>query len=367
MKKRGILAVVALAGVSVFALASCGQNFLYSGDMKGSTKPGLYEGLESKEGIYGLGAITTSALLETATGTTGGETTGGETTGGETTGGETTGGETTGGETTQLPEQPSSEKEEADDFQKYLSMIEELFRGDLLTTKVTDNTSTDAAYSNYTYCMTVNGKDFGGENVQHVFFYNETLVVSETERDYDRDDAETEVKTYEHYMISGIMISGGTQYLMEGVRTAETEQEGKEFETKNEFTVRAYQNEDKTGYSVSMTYEEELSSERNESETERSYTYCTYLGRELIEKTKVEFSDETEGGKQETEYEVMFLSGASRGSYEIEREIVNGRERLKVSYNIDGARGEYYVTEKNGEYFYTFSDNTHKSYSWGKR
>ena len=106
--------------------------------------------------------------------------------------------------------------------------------------------------------------------------------------------------------------------------------------------------------------EQEYSVEDGETETE--YVYSVYANGELLEQTTVEFETEQKNNKVETEYELEFRSGASKGKYVVEREVKENRSEIKVKYDIDGKTGVFHireVTDKNGDrrYEYTFSDH----------
>jgi hypothetical protein len=106
--------------------------------------------------------------------------------------------------------------------------------------------------------------------------------------------------------------------------------------------------------------EQEYAVEDGETETE--YVYSVYANNKLLEQTAVEFETENKDNKVETEYELEFRSGTSKGKYVVEREIKNNRSLIKVKYDIDGNKGVFHIREIIGEngnkqYEYTFSDN----------
>ncbi len=155
-------------------------------------------------------------------------------------------------------------------------------------------------------------------------------------------------------MLTGEMVIDGVDYYLEGERSVESERD----ESETELKIRAYADrQDRSSY---VQMEQENSVEDGETETE--YVYSVYSGGKLLEQTAVEFETENENGKVETEYELEFRSGASRGKYTIEREVIDNRAEIKVKYVIDGKSGEFRIceiTDENGnkKYEYTFSDN----------
>ena len=128
--------------------------------------------------------------------------------------------------------------------------------------------------------------------------------------------------------------------------------------------IRAYADKaDKTSY---IQMEQEYSVEDGETETE--YVYSVYANGELLEQTAVEFETENKGGKTETEYGLEFRSGATKGRYSVEREVKDGKTRIKVQYDIDGRKGVFHIREIIGEngdkqYEYSYSDGSRQVFN----
>ena len=200
--------------------------------------------------------------------------------------------------------------------------------------------------------MTIQGKDFNGETVTYTMYYTETLVKADSADDEDADNEDEE--TGNEYHLVGVMVIDGTDYYLEGERSEETEKD----ESETELKIRAYRDKtDKTSY---IQMEQEYSVEDGETETE--YVYSIYANGELLEQTAVEFETENKNNKVETEYELEFRSGTSKGKYVVEREVKDNKISIKVKYNIDGKTGVFHIreiTDGNGNkrYEYTFSDN----------
>ena len=241
-------------------------------------------------------------------------------------------------------------KRQAKRFNEYFTALDSFLGDDVVSTTTEANTD-----SNYEYetKMTIKGKDFNGETVTYTMYYTETLVKADSADD-DEDAANEDEETENEYQLVGVMVIDGADYYLEGERSEETEKG----ESETELKIRAYADKtDKTSY---IQMEQEHSVEDGETETE--YVYSIYANGELIEQTAVEFETETKNNKVETEYELEFRSGTSKGKYVVEREVKDNKISMKVKYNIDGKTGVFHIreiTDGNGnkQYEYTFSDH----------
>ena len=240
-------------------------------------------------------------------------------------------------------------KEQAKRFNEYFTALDSFLGDDIIST--TTQVNTDDNYE-YDTKMTINGKDFNGETVTYTMYYTETLVKADSADDEDADNVDEE--TENEYQLVGVMVIDGADYYLEGERSKETKKD----ESETELKIRAYADKtDKTSY---IQMEQEYSVEDGETETE--YVYSIYANGELIEQTAVEFETENKNNKLETEYELEFRSGTSKGKYVVEREVKDNKISIKVKYNIDGKTGVFHIreiTDENGnkQYEYTFSDN----------
>ena len=248
-------------------------------------------------------------------------------------------------------------KRQAKKFNEYFTALDSFLGDDVVSTTTEANTD-----SNYEYetKMTIKGKDFNGESVTYTMYYTETLVKAdsadddEDAADADEDAANEDEETENEYQLVGVMVIDGVDYYLEGERSEETEKD----ESETELKIRAYADKtDKTSY---IQMEQEYSVEDGETETE--YVYSIYANGELIEQTAVEFETETKNNKVETEYELEFRRGTSKGKYVVEREVKDNKISMKVKYNIDGKTGVFHIheiTDGNGnkQYEYTFSDH----------
>ena len=241
-------------------------------------------------------------------------------------------------------------KEQTERFNEYFTALDSFLGDDVVSTTTEANTD-----SNYEYetKMTIKGKDFNGETVTYTMYYTETLVKA----DFDDDEgaANEDEETESEYQLVGVMVIDGADYYLEGERSEETEKD----ESETELKIRAYADKtDKTSY---IQMEQEYSVEDRETETE--YVYSIYANGELIEQTAVEFETETKNNKVETEYELEFRSGTSKGKYVVEREVKDNKISIKVKYNIDGKTGVFHIreiTDKNGnkQYEYSYNDGS---------
>ena len=239
-------------------------------------------------------------------------------------------------------------KEQTERFNEYFTALDSFLGDDVVSTITEANTD-----SNYEYetKMTINGKDFNGESVTYTMYYTETLVKADSADDDGDENEETE----NEYQLVGVMVIDGADYYLEGERSEETEKD----ESETELKIRAYADKtDKTSY---IQMEQEYSVEDGETETE--YVYSIYANGELIEQTAVEFETETKNNKVETEYELEFRRGTSKGKYVVEREVNDNKISIKVKYNIDGKTGVFHIreiTDENGnkQYEYSYNDGS---------
>ncbi len=239
----------------------------------------------------------------------------------------------------------ASVKAQAEEFNKYVYMLDGFFGDEVVSTTVVENV--DEGYA-YDYKLTIKGRNVAGEVVTNLMYYSEKMAREEIEDDDDGQEIERS------YTLEGVLVMDGVDYPMRGERNEESEAD----ESEAEITIRAYLNAEDEGTYVQV--EQETSEELGESEKE--YVYSVYQGGRLIEKTAIEFETERSKNAEKAEYEVEFLSGNGRGRYEI-KQIKKGSDRyLKVDYALDNQRGSFTVKEVVGEngvaYEYTFSDGS---------
>lgn len=232
-------------------------------------------------------------------------------------------------------------KEQSEKFNEYFTALDSFLGEDIISTTTEKNT--DSRYP-YELKMTITGKDLSGKTIPYEMYYTETLVKT------DPDDEETE----KEYQLVGVMVIDDVDYYLEGERSEENEKD----ESETELKIRAYADKaDKTSY---IQMKQEYSVEDGETETE--YVYSIYANGKLLEQTAVEFETENKDGEVETEYELEFRSGTSKGKYIVEREVKDNKSEIKVKYDIDGKTGVFHIRaiadeDSNKKYEYTFSDN----------
>lgn len=361
MKKKLIITALALTGAAMLGLTACGAK-TGSSDLAENTQSGTYHGLTSTEAIYGVGAVTTAKLLFAAEASDAVSLAASEETGGPS--------EETGGATAEpdygLPAEGGAGMEKAqdaaEDFNRYFNMLDGFLDKGATTTVVETNNSQSELLAGYAYKLTVTGKDASGDTVSHVAYLNETVL-----NDREWDDVDGRETTHVHeaqYSLQGLVEMGTAgdgsviYYYMSGTRNARTETEDGETESTETIVMRASETQNDQNNYVMMNHTVETEAEQGENETESVYTYSIYREGTLAESTRIEFGTEEEHGETETEYSVRFLTGASRGTYEVERETKNGKTWITVEYNIDGDRGKFVIVKENdGTYQYKFSQN----------
>ena len=240
-------------------------------------------------------------------------------------------------------------KQQAKRFNEYFTALDSFLGEDIISTTTEENT--DGQYP-YKLKMTITGKDLSGKIIPYVMYYTETLVGADGE---ENDDNEENEETENEYQLIGVMVIDNVDYYLEGERSEETEKD----ESETELKIRAYADiADKSSY---IQMEQEYSIEDGETETE--YVYSIYANGELLEQTAVEFETKNKNKKVETEYELEFRSGTSKGKYVLEREVQDNKTSIKVKYNIDGKTGVFYIREitdesGNKKYEYSYSDGS---------
>lgn len=241
-------------------------------------------------------------------------------------------------------------KAQIEKFNEYFTALDCFLGEDVVNTTAIENPDVDGAYAEYAVKLTVTGRNMTGDDVTHTMYYTETLVKEKVR----------ENETKSEYVLEGVMIVDGADYLLRGERSYEADEK----ETENELKIRAYSGEDE-GTFVEMSQE----TSEEQSEVEKEYVYRVYVNGTLAEETAIEFENESKGDKQETEYELEFRQGEVRGKYKVEREVKDGETQMKVKYDIDGESGTFRLRKRtvDGEeiYEYTFSDNTKKAFKTG--
>ena len=327
MKKKFLLVALCLTIAMSMALAACGN------PDKGKTNA-----LSSPNDVYGMGAVSSVKLLGSNLSASAVKTFSAVRATAKTRSSDVVLSSSVGDNSEQ------EIKEQTEKFNEYFTALDSFLGDDIVST--TTEANTDSKYE-YETKMTVNGKDFNGETVTYTMYYTETLDK------VDSNDEKEEIES--KYRLIGVMVIDGVDYYLEGERSEETEKD----ESETELKIRAYADlADKSSY---IQMEQEYSIEDGETETE--YVYSIYANGELLEQTAVEFETKNENNKVETEYELEFRSGTSKGKYVVEREVKDNKTSIKVKYNIDGKTGVFHIREitdesGNKKYEYSYSDGS---------
>lgn len=332
--RKNLVAAFALAGLMALSLCACdgsagtGDDFAKAGNQRTTiAEQETYTGLSSAESVYAMGAVTTAGFFASDRSAAASLSV------------------RTLSSADQASEGQSAAKEEAEDFNKYLNMIESFLDEEQLKTVVEQNT--DSAYSDYDIKLTVVGKDINGEDVLHILYYTETFTREE------KNESESE------YEISGIMVTKEGNYALKGERSVKTQNKGEDAEREEEFRIRAYP--DSSGRNTYVEMKQELSVEGDVAE--QRYVYSVVKNGSVTESTAIRFELQTKDDRTEIDYRIEFLSGRAKGEYRLKKEIKDGGTQMRVKYSVDGDSGYFTIEETaDGEYVYTFSDGTVKRF-----
>ncbi len=376
-KFASFLTVAGVLAIGASSLAGCNFGQQADGDLSRPIEPGSYTGLDSVEAVYGFGAVTTAKLLsETGASPVAAAALSDEIlpetdpAGGTEAQPET---DPTGGTQPDYGlgsgEGADKAQEQAEDFNRYFNMLDDFLDKASVKTTVTPNPVTEGELAAYAFKLEVTGADERGNPVTRTMYYSETeLTASRGRDDFDDDDDDDdddfdfgEEETYKGFALEGVLEMGTdaegapVYYFLSGERSETTEKDGRESETQSELWIRASAVKGDTRNCVTMEQESETEDEGGISETETGYTYTVYENGRVAERTEV--SLEQEGAK--AEYELEFLTGTSRGYYEIERVERAGSKWISVEYLIDGTRGKFVIVQnQDGSYTYKFSSDS---------
>ena len=231
----------------------------------------------------------------------------------------------------------------AAELDDYMAMLDKLIGGEHpITSTVADNTGED--YADYKKVQTVTAASPDGSSETYVIYYNESL-----QPNYDDDDDPDEHE--ENYRIEGVMVNGENVFDISGFRQVETERD--ENEESLEFTATNSAN------GLRMEFELENESEKNENGME--FGYEIYDGRNLVRAFEIEFEKESGWMGEETEFELFTHENGVRREYEIESEVVAGKERIRITRR-DGRTFERYRATRNadGTYAYEYAGTGEK-------
>lgn len=301
---------------------------------------GEHRGITDTESIYAVGAVTTAKLLSFSTASA-----------------------TAADPDYGLPSGSVSPQviAESEDFNKYFNMLDSFLDKAATTTVITDNTA-GGELAQYSYRAVITGKNAEGGDVVHTLYYSENVV---SDRNWtERDDGDVKEISERVYSVEGAVEMGTdvegapVYYYMTGDHTVRAESEWGESEKTETLRIRTSAERTSGGDYVELTHTVTTEEEQGEAETESLYLYSICSAGRIVERTQVEFEQETEHGETETEYEIKFLTGTYHGSYEIERESRNGQTWISVEYDVNGARGKFVILKQaDGTYEYRYSQN----------
>lgn len=138
-------------------------------------------------------------------------------------------------------------------------------------------------------------------------YYNETVFPP----DEDDDDDEREIESE----LEGIMILDGCEYAVEGKRELE------EDEAEVTFLARI----DRNHY---IKVKQEIEPD------EQKFVYERIENGRCVSKSEIKIEQESD----ETEIELEFLEGETRGVYRFDRETENGKTEIKILADVNGSK-----------------------------
>lgn len=301
MKKKVIFAavVVLVLAISLTAL------LVACDDPKG---PGPTDAKERQENIFALAAVSAGELI--------------------------------GEQTSAAALAAGDEAAIAAELDEYMAMLDKLIGGENpITSVVAANTDTDEAYAQYAVKQTVTATSPDGSSETYVIYYNERL-----QPNYDDDDDPDEHE--ENYRIEGVMVNGENLFDITGFR--EVESERGESEESLEFTAENREN------GLRMNFELENESERGESGM--GFGYEIYDGRSLVRAFEIEFERESGWMGEETEFELFTHENGVSREYEIESEVRDDKEFIRITRREGRTYECYRATRKDdGSYFYEYA------------
>lgn len=323
MRKKLFMIFTILA--VMFMFIGCKQD-IPSDDFEATSK-GTYQGLNNIEALYGMGSVTTSKLLamENLDVVKGAKLA-------------NTSGDNQGFD---LPDAKTSAVEvvqaQAEEFNQYFNMLSDfLDKADIKTT-VEENKDQDEVVASYKFKLTITSKDEFGQDVTHVMYYSETQTANR----------ETKNETYLEFSVEGVLKLEDVYYYIAGMRSSETEIDGKEEETEQTMWLKASLVKDDRSNYIIMEYENETENEGLTSEEEHSYKYSTYVNGRVTEVTEVSFEAEN----NEVEYEMEITTGQTRTKYEIEKVQKGNVTYLEVEYVVNNERGKFVIVFDGTEYY----------------
>ena len=228
-------------------------------------------------------------------------------------------------------------EEEKQMLMEQLAVLEN-FIGDNAVTVTEALVGEDSAYFGiYEYSMIIATNDLSG--VRHTFemYYNQTYLG--TEIDYDDDkpffgqnggDFEQE----ESFRLDGVVLYQEIEYQLTGIKEIETEVEHGQTETETKIEIIV-----KKDVGEYVRFEQEMSTEADETEQEFSYEY--YQNGRKVKEFSLEIG--VENGKKEMEMTSIENGKTFKVEYE-EKRAANGKDFIEAEVVQNGVKTEVIIT-----------------------
>lgn len=225
------------------------------------------------------------------------------------------------------------------ELDKYMSLVESLLTDDSFGIRETQSDKPE-----YEHKTVISYKDFNGDDVSYVMYYNKILIESERDDDDDDDDDKHEIdnEIEETFSIEGIMLIGENQYPIRGER--EDESEGDESESETEFIVELGGN---------SYIKVEHSVEKEKGETEQEYSYSLFENGRLKERSAFSYEQE----RDETELKMNVVKDGNSTTLYFEKEVRGNRDVIVLRIKQNGVGKSYLVESsvENGQTVYKYT------------
>lgn len=199
-------------------------------------------------------------------------------------------------------EAKSAIEQNMDEINRYLNLFESL-----LAESPIQSVEEASDREGYETRLTITVSDLDGATSEYVMYYNETVFPP----DEDDDDDEREIESE----LEGIMILDGCEYAVEGKRELE------EDEAEVTFLARI----DRNHY---IKVKQEIEPD------EQKFVYERIENGRCVSKSEIKIEQESD----ETEIELEFLEGETRGVYRFDRETENGKTEIKILADVNGSK-----------------------------
>lgn len=228
-------------------------------------------------------------------------------------------------------------EEEKQMLMEQLAVLEN-FIGDNAVTVTEALVGEDSAYFGiYEYSMIIATNDLSG--VRHTFemYYNQTYLGTEVDYDDDKPffgqnggDFEQE----ESFRLDGVVLYQGIEYQLTGIKEIETEVEHGQTETETKIEIIV-----KKSAGEYVRFEQEMSTEADETEQEFSYEY--YQNGRKVKEFSLEIG--VENGKKEMEMTSIENGKTFKVEYE-EKRAANGKDFIEAEVVQNGVKTEVIIT-----------------------